>query len=109
MNNVNLAGKVTRINIRPKVAYFTLCVRTRQKYEYIDITDFSPEFITKYLHEGDYIAVNGSIHVNGAENAYKVEIISDSISLLGKANEAPNQQIYANQGYSEDLAAVGFI
>lgn len=92
MNSVNIAGKVIRLNIKEKVAYMTLSVRNRQNYEYIDITDFSPNFIKQHISEGDYIAVHGAIHVNGAEHAYKVEIITESITLLGKQNNTLKPQ-----------------
>lgn len=92
MNSVNLAGKVTRTNILPKVAYLTLCVKTGRKYEYIDITSFSPSFIDKYVYENDYIGVNGEIHVNGAENKYKMEVIAGSITLLGKQTAPHSNQ-----------------
>lgn len=89
-----------RTNILPKVAYLTLCVKTGRKYEYIDITSFSPEFIDKYVYDNDYIAIQGSVHVNGSEHKYKIEIIADTITLLGKAQTSPNNQTNADLNLS---------
>lgn len=83
MNNVNIAGKVTRIKSFDKVAYITICVYSgRKKYEFIDVTSFSPDFVNEYINESDFVAVNGKLHVNGKEQNYKLEFIGDNISLM---------------------------
>lgn len=84
MNNVSLAGKVQRINTKEKVAYITICAYTQKTYEYIDVTSFSPAFITDNIKEDDYIGIVGKLHANGAQHGYKLEVIAESISLLGK-------------------------
>ncbi len=88
MNTVNIAGKVTRTKIFEKVAYITVCIYSgKRKYEFIDVTSFSPEFITEYIHDGDFIAISGKLHVNGKEQNYKMEFIGENISLMNQTKD----------------------
>ena len=85
MNTSSIAGKVTRTKIFEKVGYITVCVYSgHKKYEFIDVTSFSPDFVSQYIHEGDFVAISGKLHVNGKEQNYKLECIGENISLMNQ-------------------------
>ena len=113
MNNVNIAGKVTRIRIFEKVAYLTVCVYSgKKKYEFIDTTSFSPEFVSEYIHTGDFVAINGALHVNGQEHNYKMEFIGENISLMNQNRDtfiAMNSELDFEKCEHEDDAELPWL
>lgn len=106
MNRVNIAGKVVGIKVLDKVAYITIAAKSRHVYEYIDITSFSPDFVNKYVEDCSYIAVDGTLHRGDETRNYKLEVIADSISLMGskQIDNNPNKQKDGAQ-FLEEIAA----
>jgi len=84
MNQVNICGKIIRINNRGKVAYATIAVKTSaDNVEFIPVTIFQAEFFLTHFHEKKWIGITGHVHVNGREHKYSTEIIADNIYFIG--------------------------
>jgi len=84
MNIVNLCGKIIRINHGRNVAFVTLHTKDGRHSEYIDVTVFDSErFFDRYFIEGNWIAIQGRIHIEGKERNYKYTVIAEQIYFAG--------------------------
>lgn len=103
MNSVNLVGRITadpelkQTTSGKSVITFSLAVkRPRVK----DTTDFlkiivwthTAEYVAKYAHKGDTLAVSGVItnreYEQNGRKAYSTEIIADEVQVLGNRQTA---------------------
>ena len=103
MNSVNLVGRITadpelkQTTSGKSVISFSLAVkRPRVK----DTTDFlkiiawthTAEYVAKYAHKGDTLAVSGVItdreYEQNGRKAHSVEIIADEVQVLGNRQTA---------------------
>jgi single-strand DNA-binding protein len=127
MNSVNIIGricqdpelKVTQSGI--SVCSFTLAVkRPRVK----DTTDFLPvivwrqsaEYISRYAHKGNVVAVNGVLTTRKYETAQgdkriAYEIVADSVSVLSgndssQTSQIPTQGSNASETVSYEFEAI---
>ena len=87
MNIVNLVGKIIRKQETGKVTYLTIACRASRETEFISITSFQTEFISKYFQIGKWIGVRGHIHINKVKDQYITEIISDDLFFVGDKTE----------------------
>ena len=87
MNTVNLAGKIIRKQETGKVTYITIACRASKETEFISITSFQTDFISKYFPVGKWIGVRGHIHINKVNDQYTTEIISDDLFFIGDKPE----------------------
>ena len=87
MNVVTLTGKIIRKQEMGKVTYLTIACRASQETEFISITSFQTEFISKYFPIGKWIGIRGHIHINKVGEQYKTEIISDDLFFIGDKTE----------------------
>lgn len=87
MNVVTLTGKIIRKQETGKVTYLTIACRASQETEFISITSFQTEFISKYFPVGKWIGIRGHIHINKVKEEYKTEIISDDLFFIGDKTE----------------------
>lgn len=87
MNIVNLVGKIIRKQETGKVTYITIACRASKETEFISITSFQTDFISKYFPVGKWIGVRGHIHINKKDKKYITEIISDDIFFVGDKTE----------------------
>lgn len=88
MNVVTLTGKIIRKQEMGKVTYITIACRASQETEFISITSFQTEFISKYFPVGKWIGIRGHIHINKVKEEYKTEIISDDLFFIGDKPES---------------------
>lgn len=98
MNVVTLTGKIIRKQETGKVTYLTIACRASQETEFISITSFQTEFISKYFPIGKWIGIRGHIHINKVKEEYKTEIISDDLFFIGDKTETDT----ADKGRAED-------
>ena len=87
MNTVTIVGKIIRKQETGKVTYLTIASRTSRETEFISVTSFQTEFISKYFPEGKWIGITGHIHINKINDSYITEIISDNIFFVGDKTE----------------------
>lgn len=118
MNNVNLMGRLTADpELRTTqsgltVTRFAIAVKRKYSKEGQQDTDFinciawrhTAEFISKYFHKGNMIALSGSIQTGSYEKdgkkVYITNILVDDVYFTGEKNTAnaqQNQQI--NSGF----------
>lgn len=88
MNTVNLVGKIIRKQETGKVTYITIACRASKETEFISITSFQTDFISKYFPVGKWIGVRGHIHINKVNDQYITEIISDDLFFIGDKTES---------------------
>lgn len=88
MNTVNLVGKIIRKQETGKVTYITIACRASKETEFISITSFQTDFISKYFPVGKWIGVRGHIHINKVNDQYITEIISDDLFFIGDKPES---------------------
>lgn len=101
MNIVNLVGKIIRKQETGKVTYLTIACRASKETEFISITSFQTEFISKYFPIGKWIGVRGHIHINKVKDQYITEIISDDLFFVGDKTE--NNTADSGRDNHEDL------
>lgn len=101
MNTVNLVGKIIRKQETGKVTYITISCRASRETEFISITSFQTDFISKYFPIGKWIGVRGHIHINKVNNEYITEIISDDLYFVGDKTETTNAD--NNRGVPDEL------
>lgn len=87
MNIVTITGKIIRKQETGKVTYLTIACRTSRETEFISITSFQTDFISKYFPVGKWIGVRGHIHINKVNDQYITEIISDDLFFIGDKPE----------------------
>lgn len=84
MQTVILAGKIIRKRDFDKVSYITIaCKEGKAETEFIPVTIFQTDFLTKYFTEGKWIGIRGHIHINKHNNEYATEIIADDLFFIG--------------------------
>lgn len=88
MNTVNLVGKIIRKKETGKVTYIIIACRASKETEFISITSFQTDFISKYFPVGKWIGVRGHIHINKVNDQYITEIISDDLFFIGDKTES---------------------
>ena len=88
MNTVNLVGKIIRKQETGKVTYITIACRASKETEFISITSFQTDFISKYFPVGKWIGIRGHIHINKVNDQYTTEIISDDLFFIGDKPES---------------------
>ena len=127
MNSINIIGRITsdpELKVTQSgisVCSFTLAVkRPRVK----DTTDFLPvvawrqsaEYISKYAHKGNVVAVSGVLttrkyETNNGDKRVAYEIVADSVSVLSGNDSSQTSQIPtqytngANFGFSASEGA----
>lgn len=87
MNTVSIVGKLIRKQETGKVTYLTIASRTSRETEFISVTSFQTDFISKYFPEGKWIGIRGHIHINKVNDQYITEIISDDLFFIGDKTE----------------------
>ena len=108
MNNINICGRLTAdpelktTQSGVSVCAYTLAVK-RPKVK--DVTDFltvvswrqGAEYLTKYGHKGDVVAVTGSLTTRSWEDKdgnkrISYEVVSDTVELVGGTKSEQNAQ-----------------
>jgi single-strand DNA-binding protein len=91
------------------VVSFTLAVPRRfskEKTDFIPVTSFgkTAEFVEKYFHKGQQVAVCGSLQINPfkdkeGNNRYSTAVVSDEVYFADSKKEADNtsEQVGQNQ------------
>ena len=107
MNNFNIVGKIHTIKSLDKIAYITVCIKSvysrDEKYDYLDIISFSPDWINKYFTAGKWIGVSGHISNNSytdkdGNKKYKLDLIADRIFFVGDKKDSEEANSIEDEG-----------
>lgn len=78
-----------------------------RKADFIDVTAWrqTAEFINRYFHKGDMIAIEGSLHTENytdrdGTKRKSVTVVANNVSFCGSKNEQAGKNNAAPQGYS---------
>lgn len=93
MNHFSVAGRlVSDVEVKASgsgktYAFATVAVNMgKDKTEFLDMTLFgkTAEIVGAYCKKGDPVAVEGYIHKNGKEKDYRICLVADKLTMLGK-------------------------
>ena len=124
MNSINLIGRLSadpeirRTNDGTPVCSYSLAVRrpmVKDATDFIECVSWrqSAEYLTKYGHKGDIVAVSGSLQIREwtdkeGKKRKASEVVTTSVELLSSKknseatnNTTQNQNGFQGQGYSQ--------
>lgn len=113
MNTIVIMGHITKdpetrsIGDEKIVVSFTLAVPRRfskEKTDFIPVTSFgkTAEFVEKYFHKGQQVAVCGSLQINPfkdkeGNNRYSTAVVSDEVYFADSKKEADSTSAQVSQ------------